>query len=107
VIEQEATVLRTKIQTLESDNEKLAAENKQLQLLRLKKGSTETEAEIKGKITSLETELVEAYNKVTWCSLFLWSIFLIIIHWYFHLHPFFPCYLLYNFPYLVSSYLTP
>jgi regulator of replication initiation timing len=66
VIEQEATVLRTKIQTLESDNEKLAAENKQLHLLRLKKGSTETEteAELKGKIKSMETELAEAYNKV-------------------------------------------
>ncbi|XP_021938796.1 golgin subfamily B member 1 isoform X3 [Zootermopsis nevadensis] len=66
VIEQEATILRTNIQTLESDNEKLVAENKQLHLMRLKKGSTEKESEVelKGKLTSLETELAEAYNKV-------------------------------------------
>lgn len=68
MIEQEATILRTNIQTLESENEKLVAENKQLHLLRLKKGSTEKESEVglKGKLTSLETELAEAYNKVTW-----------------------------------------
>jgi hypothetical protein len=67
VIEQEAAILRTKTQTLESDNEKLAVENKQLHLLRLKKGATETETELKGRITSMETELIEANNKVTWC----------------------------------------
>jgi hypothetical protein len=82
VIEQEAAILRTKTQTLESDNEKLAAENKQLHLLRLKKGSTETEteAELKGRITSMETELTVANNKVTWCRPFLQVTFFSVIH---------------------------
>jgi hypothetical protein len=66
VIEQEAVILRTKIQTLESDNEKLAAENKQLQLQRIRKSSSETESEteLKMKITSLETKLADANSKV-------------------------------------------
>jgi predicted nuclease with TOPRIM domain len=76
VIEQEATILRTKTQTLESDNEKLAAENKQLHLQRIRKWPLEAENEtaLKGKITSLETKLTEANNKVTW----LQSIFFIM-----------------------------
>ena len=67
VIEQEAVVLRTKIQTLESENDKLAAENKQLQLQRIRKGPSEpeSETELKMKIASLETKLAEANNKVT------------------------------------------
>jgi DNA repair exonuclease SbcCD ATPase subunit len=68
VVEQEATILRTKTQTLESDNEKLAAENKQLHLQRIKKWPLEAENEtaLKVKITSLETKLTDAINKVTW-----------------------------------------
>jgi hypothetical protein len=67
VIEQEATILRTKTQTLESDNEKLAAENKQLHLQKIKKWPLETENEtaLKVKITSLETKLADTNNKVT------------------------------------------
>ncbi|PNF26585.1 hypothetical protein B7P43_G11349 [Cryptotermes secundus] len=66
VIEQEAAILRTKTQTLESDNEKLAAENKQLHLQRIKKWPLEAENEttLKAKITSLETKLTDANNKV-------------------------------------------
>jgi predicted nucleic acid-binding Zn-ribbon protein len=76
VIEQEATVLRTKIQTMESDNEKLAAENKQLLLQRMKRGPSEAEyeTELKEKITSLERELTEANNKVMCCIPFIQSI---------------------------------
>lgn len=67
VIEQEAAILRTKTQTLESDNEKLAAENKQLHLQRIKKWplEAENEAALKSKITLLETKLTDANDKVT------------------------------------------
>jgi hypothetical protein len=67
VIEQEATILRTKTQTLESDNEKLAAENKQLHLQKIKKWPLENENEtaLKVKITSLESKLADTNNKVT------------------------------------------
>lgn len=72
VIEQEATVLRTKTQTLESDNEKLAAENKQLHLQRIKKWPLEAENEtaLKAEITSLETKLSDANSKVIQCILY-------------------------------------
>ena len=67
VIEQEAVILRTKTQTLESENEKLAAENKQLQLQRIRKGPSEpdNETELKIKIASLEAKLTDANSKVT------------------------------------------
>jgi hypothetical protein len=52
---------------LESENEKLAAENKRLQLQRIRKGPSESdnENELKMKIASLETKLTEATSKVT------------------------------------------
>ncbi|CAG2067711.1 unnamed protein product, partial [Timema podura] len=65
LIEQEAAILRTKIQILESDNDKLSAENKRLELLRgTKKGptslETQVDAELKGKIEEMENQLTDA-----------------------------------------------
>ncbi|KAK6617793.1 hypothetical protein RUM43_014021 [Polyplax serrata] len=60
VVEQEATVLRTKITGLEAENEKLSAEKKKLELLRgTKKAAGATEQE---KITGLETKVAN-YEK--------------------------------------------
>nr|CAD7424722.1 unnamed protein product [Timema monikensis] len=65
LIEQEAAILRTKVQILESDNDKLSAENKRLELLRgTKKGptslETQVDVELKGKIEEMETQLANA-----------------------------------------------
>nr|CAD7445857.1 unnamed protein product [Timema bartmani] len=70
LIEQEAAILRTKIQILESDNDKLSAENKRLELLRgTKKGptslETQVDAELKGKIEEMETQLTDANKQIT------------------------------------------
>nr|CAD7196699.1 unnamed protein product [Timema douglasi] len=70
LIEQEAAILRTKIQILESDNDKLGAENKRLELLRgTKKGptslETQVDAELKGKIEEMETQLTNANKQIT------------------------------------------
>nr|CAD7599136.1 unnamed protein product [Timema genevievae] len=70
LIEQEAAILRTKIQILESDNDKLSAENKRLELLRgTKKGptslETQVDAELKGKIEEMENQLTDANKQIT------------------------------------------
>ncbi|KAL0267672.1 UNVERIFIED_CONTAM: hypothetical protein PYX00_009869 [Menopon gallinae] len=65
LVEQEATILRTRITTLESDNEKLVAENKKLELLRgAKKASTTAESETVDKIASLEAKLAESEKTI-------------------------------------------
>lgn len=62
VVEQEATVLRTKITGLEAENEKLSAEKKKLELLRgTKKAAGATEQE---KITELETKVANYEKQV-------------------------------------------
>nr|XP_018902626.1 PREDICTED: centromere protein F-like isoform X2 [Bemisia tabaci] len=66
-VEQEASILRTKNQTLEMDYEKLLAENKKLQLSKgSKKGGllNSSQFELKGKIAALEKELEEANKKI-------------------------------------------
>lgn len=71
-VEQEASILRTKNQTLEMDYEKLLAENKKLQLSKgSKKGGllNSSQFELKGKIAALEKELEEANKKVYIASL--------------------------------------
>ncbi|KAK5639511.1 hypothetical protein RI129_012003 [Pyrocoelia pectoralis] len=65
-IEQEAVVLRTKVQTLENENEKLAADNKRLQLMRITKttkGDKSGEKYI-DRIAELEVELEYANKKI-------------------------------------------
>ncbi|XP_072944658.1 uncharacterized protein [Epargyreus clarus] len=66
VIEQEASVLRTKTQNLEADNEKLQAENKKLQLLKNAKTlkSDKSLEQTTNKVSQLETELKEALAKI-------------------------------------------
>ncbi|XP_069678529.1 golgin subfamily A member 4 isoform X2 [Periplaneta americana] len=66
VIEQEANILRTRNQTLETDNEKLIADNKRLLLQKIKKAPSEADidTDLKEKVTTLETQLAEANNKV-------------------------------------------
>lgn len=64
VIEQEAMVLRGKVQSLESENEKLTVENKRLHLLR---GTKKVERGIEGyieQIATLEVELSNANKKI-------------------------------------------
>ncbi|KAK4872284.1 hypothetical protein RN001_016408 [Aquatica leii] len=65
-IEQEAIVLRTKVQTLETENEKLAADNKRLQLLRVTKNVKMDKSGEKyiDKIAELEVELDFAKKKI-------------------------------------------
>lgn len=65
LVEQEAAVLRTKITTLEADNEKLSAENKKLQLLRVtKKAVGSTEGTTNDKIANLELKLSNSDKQV-------------------------------------------
>lgn len=66
VIEQEATVLRNKVLTLEGENEKLNNENKRLSLLRGSK-SLKTDKNIDtyiNQIATLEVELDTAKSKI-------------------------------------------
>lgn len=66
LVEQEAAILRAKITTLETDNEKLVAENKKLELLRgTKKTFTTTDSETIDKIASLEAKLAESEKTVS------------------------------------------
>lgn len=70
VIENEATVLRQRTQTLEAENEKLNSENKRLQLTRNAKNARDSSTSaaelraLKDKVTSLESELSAANQKV-------------------------------------------
>ena len=70
VIENEAMVLRQRTQTLEAENEKLNTENKRLQLTRNAKNARDSSASaselraLKDKVTSLESELSAANQKV-------------------------------------------
>ncbi|KAF5306044.1 hypothetical protein FQR65_LT00759 [Abscondita terminalis] len=65
-IEQEAAVLRTKVQTLENENEKLTADSKRLQLLRVTKSAKADKSSEKyiDKIAELEVELDFANQKI-------------------------------------------
>ncbi|XP_025831501.1 myosin heavy chain, cardiac muscle isoform isoform X2 [Agrilus planipennis] len=66
-IEQEATVLRSKIQDLEGENEKLSAENKRLQLFYSSKTS-KTDKVLDpyiDRIAELEEELNKVHEKIT------------------------------------------
>lgn len=65
VVEQEASVLRTRICSLETENEKLSNENKQLAISNLsKKTSLQADADLKSKISSLEQQLDQARKLV-------------------------------------------
>lgn len=69
VVEQEAVVLRTKIQTLETENEKLLSENKHLDLLKatrkLSSGkSSENETKYLDQIATLEVDLTNANRQI-------------------------------------------
>lgn len=66
VVEQEATVLRTRNQTLESDYEKMMAENKRLLLSQSKKDPTNklSALDTKVRVIKLEKELDDAHKKV-------------------------------------------
>lgn len=67
LVEQEATILRTKTMTLEADNEKLSAENRKLQLLRgTKKITSSSEIETVEKIRVLEIKLADSQIMVSW-----------------------------------------
>lgn len=64
VIEQEAVVLRSKVQSLESENEKLTTESKRLQLLRGTKKSDKNIEKYVDQIATLEVELGNANKKI-------------------------------------------
>ncbi len=65
IVEQEASVLRARISSLESENEKLSTENKQLSIAKMsKKLTNQTEANLKGKVTTLEKQLADARKLV-------------------------------------------
>lgn len=66
VIDQEASVLRNKVQSLETENEKLIAENKKLSLLRgtKSKSSEKNLDKYIDQIAKLEIELGEAQEKI-------------------------------------------
>lgn len=66
VVEQEATVLRTRNQTLESDYEKMMAENKRLLMSQSKKDPTNklSALDTKVRVIKLEKELDDAHKKV-------------------------------------------
>lgn len=74
VIENEALVLRQRTQTLEAENEKLNSENKRLQLTRNAKIARDSSSSVselralKDKVTSLESELSAANQKVIYFS---------------------------------------
>lgn len=66
VVEQEASVLRNKVQSLETENEKLNTENKMLSLLRGAK-TTKLDKNIDkyiDQIASLEIEVAEKNEKI-------------------------------------------
>lgn len=64
VIEQEAVVLRSKVQSLESENEKLVMENKKLQLLKGVKKSDKVIDKYIDQIATLEIELSDANKRI-------------------------------------------
>lgn len=67
VVEQEANVLRTRNQNLESDNEKLVSENKRLLLTQGAKKSAQDRAnnlDFKLKMGEMEKKLEDANQKV-------------------------------------------
>lgn len=65
LVEQEASILRTKTMTLENENEKLSAENRKMQLLRgAKKIASAPESETVDKIVALENKLADAEKSV-------------------------------------------
>ncbi|XP_065208048.1 early endosome antigen 1 [Planococcus citri] len=60
IVEQEVSVLRARISSLENENEQLQAASKQLTITKLsKKASSQNETELKTKISSLEKQLAE------------------------------------------------
>lgn len=61
MVEQEAGILRARICSLETENEKLQNENKQLGIAKISKKS---EADLKCKIISLEKQLSHASKLV-------------------------------------------
>lgn len=64
VIEQEAIVLRSKVQSMESENEKLTSENKKLQLLKGAKKSDKVIDKYVDQIARLEVELNDANKRI-------------------------------------------
>lgn len=66
VIDQEASVLRNKVQSLETENEKLTAENKRLSLLKNTKTSKLDKNKDKyiDQIATLEVELAEKNERI-------------------------------------------
>lgn len=66
VIEQEAVVLRTKIQSLEVENEKLLAENKKMSLLKGTKkfGASKDTDKYVEQIATLEVDLSNANKQI-------------------------------------------
>lgn len=66
VMEQEAAILRNKVQTLETENEKLIVENKKLQLLRGTKNlkSDKNLDKYVDQIANLELEINEKNEKI-------------------------------------------
>lgn len=66
VIDQEASVLRNKVQSLETENEKVIAENKRLSLLRGTKSTKLDRNKDKfiDQIATLEVELAEKNEKI-------------------------------------------
>lgn len=64
VVEQEASVLRTKTQTLEQDNEKLLAEVKKLQLQNARNSVKVSTSKDTDKIKELEAERDELKAKI-------------------------------------------
>lgn len=66
MIETEANVLRAKTQELESDNDKLSAENRRLTMLSSSRRSSSVERVNEAKsLTTLEKQLEEANKKVS------------------------------------------
>lgn len=67
MIEQEASVLRSKVQNLESENDKLTAENKRLSLLRNTKAGKLSDKNLDkciDQIAALEIDLADANKKI-------------------------------------------
>uniref|UniRef100_A0A8D8RVN1 SOGA coiled-coil domain-containing protein n=1 Tax=Cacopsylla melanoneura TaxID=428564 RepID=A0A8D8RVN1_9HEMI len=70
LVESEASILRTKTQSLESENETLVNENRKMQMMRNTKRGKSVEAEgvsvieLKEKIKTLETEIKDSAEKI-------------------------------------------
>lgn len=70
LVEQEATILRTKTQALESENETLVSENRKLQMMKNTKrgksveGDSASVIELKEKIKTLEHQVKESADKI-------------------------------------------